>query len=82
MRPIRPALILLLSLVFLSACGGPVRPTLVSGDVISTEHGVARVRDAMDGAQAHCASAGKGVEQTRMDCGEARCVSTFRCVSR
>ena len=40
--------------LLLSGCSGSIKPTMISGDFISTEHGTARTVDVMKGAQEYC----------------------------
>lgn len=73
--------LVLTSLVFLVGCGGPIKPTIVSGNNLSTEHGTASLEDALLGAKEHCQSVGMDVKLTRSDC-PYRCMSSFECVPR
>ena len=70
-------------LVFsLAGClGGPIPPTVVSGNNLSTEHGTARLEDALMGAKAHCESKGMAVKRLRTDC-PFRCMSSFECTAK
>ena len=73
--------ILILCLLFLTACLGPVKPSIISGNNLSTEHGTARIKDALMGAQGYCSSIGKNVKLIRTDC-PGRCVSSFECIQK
>jgi|ETNmetMinimDraft_13_1059891.scaffolds.fasta_scaffold249621_2 hypothetical protein len=67
--------------LLLSGCSGSIKPTMISGDFISTEHGTARTVDVMKGAQEYCELRNKKAKLVRTDC-PWRCVSSFECVSK
>ena len=64
--------------ISLSSCG-TIQPTYISGDYLTTEHGTARVKDAIQGAQEYCSSQGKNFKVVGTDC-PWRCVSNFECI--
>ena len=73
--------LLLTSLIFLVGCGGLIKPTVVSGNNLSTEHGTSRLEDALLGAKEHCESLGMNVKLIRTDC-PYRCMSSFQCIPK
>ena len=54
---------------------------MISGDSITTEHGTARIKDAMKGAEEYCELRDKKAKLIRTDC-PWRCVSSFECISK
>jgi len=72
--------LLVFMMIALSGCSGPIRPQMISGDNISTQHGIARTQDAFEGARAYCAKRGKGIKTVRSDCPEW-CWTTYECVN-
>jgi len=73
--------LIFISLFFVVGSCGPIKPTIISGNNLSTEHGLARIEDALKGAEEYCASIGKDVKLVRTDC-PYRCMSSFECVKK
>ena len=73
--------LIVVSLILLGGCLGPIKPSIISGNNLSTEHGTARIEDALKGAKTYCESIGKDVKLIRTDCPH-RCMSTFECKSK
>jgi len=66
--------------LLLSGCQS-IKPNMTSGDFITTEHGTARIKDAMKGAEEYCELRDKKAKLIRTDC-PWRCVSSFECISK
>lgn len=76
----------LMAVVFLAGCAGmvgPVAPSSVSGNFVTTVHGTARYFDALQGAEQYCAMRGMGVRGLGTDTPpQSMSVSRFECVPR
>ena len=62
----------------LAGCG-TLPPTQASGDFVTTQHGEARFKDALQGAADYCAGRGKGMRHLGTDNAS---ISRFECVAR